>query len=148
MGHPVVCGALPSFLPDSLTPADAAGEHEFCALVVRSQDVLDEDAALVVHQGAAGGDCNRKQGVLHWRSLSTCHSFQDLNMYRGARLIVPRFCKPKLEQIGSLLLSGAEFWVGVWLRGAQMERGNTRNKKREISRTSLITHISTLLSMF
>ena len=36
-----------------LTSADAAGEHELGALVVRPQDVvLHQDAALVVQQGA------------------------------------------------------------------------------------------------
>ncbi len=37
-----------------LTSADAAGEHELGALVVRTQDLVDEDAALVVDQRTAG----------------------------------------------------------------------------------------------
>lgn len=42
----------------ALTSADAAGEHEVLALVVGAQLVLDQDALLVVHEGAAGWNWN------------------------------------------------------------------------------------------
>ena len=55
------------FSPASLTSADAAGEHELGALVVRAQDVLDQDPALVVHQGSTRRNCNEE---VHLREAS------------------------------------------------------------------------------
>ena len=46
-------------------------------------------------------------------------------MPRGFLLSVWRVSQTSLTTITSTLLIGVEFWVGVWLRGAQTAGANT-----------------------